>query len=513
MKKLVSILLALALIFALSITAFADGETYTLTMNGIKGHTYKVFQIYTGDVDKVNDKLVLSNVKYGQNHFPVDGQEGDPVPHDELQNFLNSADHSNYFKSQITGEPIETVNTNGTLETADITVAGGYYLIVDVTNEATLPDGQTKSPVLLKVAENTTITSKHASISSEKKVDDKNDSTTDEDDKNWVNSADYDIGDAVPFKLSVTLPSTLNTYSEYELTFHDKQEAGFAAPTITAAYILKKDGTTKITIPEAQGGASGYTLTNSCTKSDTCEFGGCSFNVKVGDVKKLYGTNTFEEGDQIIIEYTSVLENDANIGRAGNENGMYVCHPDGHTPVDYVTVLTYELKVNKVDGDTKQALEGAGFTLYKWSAEKNDWVAVGEEITGVTNFTWTGIDGGKYKLVETTTPAGYNTIADIEFVVDSDHKLDWIKGGNAAFEDLIAKTPDGTKIVFADAAIVDGNSIEDGKLEGNVENYKGVVLPETGARGTFMLLSISTMVVLVAVVFMITRKKMSVYED
>lgn len=191
---------------------------------------------------------------------------------------------------------------------------------------------------------------------------------------------------------------------------------------------------------------------------------------------------------------------------------MYVCHPDGHTPVDYVTVLSYELKINKIDGTSKAALEGAGFTLYKWDAAADDWTTVGAEIKGdgVTSFTWTGIDGGKYKLSETTTPAGYNTIADIEFTVDSQHKAEWTKGGNSAFLDVIAKDASGN-IVFADAA--GDPAVEDGKLEGDIENYKGTVLPETGAEGTFLLITGGALLVLMASVFMITRKKMSVYED
>ena len=509
MKKLFTILLALAMILAMSTTAFAaENETYELTMNAIKDHTYKVFQIYTGDISDEDGTLVLSNIKYGKNHIPVDGQLGDAVPDAELQAFLKSTDHANYFKSQVTGDAYAEVNPDGTLESATITVDAGYYLIVDVTNEALLPDGQTKSPVLLKVAENTTIASKHASIVSEKKVDDKNDSTTDEDAVHWQDAADYDIGDDVPFQLSVTLPATFNTYTVYELTFHDNQAAGLDAPENFVVYI-ERNGAKLFDIAE---GVTGYTV-EACT-SDKCEFNGCSFNVKVSNINALYAQNTatFEDDDKLIVEYTAKLNDTANVGRAGNVNSMYVCHPDGHTPVDSVTVLTYQLKVNKIDGASKEALEGAGFTLFKWDAATSDWVKIGDEIKGddITSFTWTGIDGGKYKLVETTTPAGYNTIADIEFVVDATHKVEWLADGNSAFEDLIAKNVAGTVVVFADQ---DENGVEDGKLEGDIENFKGVVLPETGAEGTFFLITGSTLLIMVAAVFMITRKKMSIYED
>ena len=512
MKKLFALLLALTLILAMSAPAFADGETYELTITGTLNHTYRVFQIYTGDVSDENGTLVLSNVKYGQNHIPVDGQEGDLVPQTELQDFLNSTDPANYFKSQIVGDPYAICNADGSQESVTITVEAGYYLIVDVTDAELLPDGQTKSPVLLKVAETTTIASKHASIVSEKKVDDKNDSTTDEDGIHWQDAADYDIGDDVPFMLSVTLPATLQTYDTYELTFHDLQASGFNAPANFTAYIERVVDGVAVKVLET----TDFTV-GACT-SDKCEYGGCSFTVHFADLKAIYKANgvDFANGDKLVVEYTSELNDTANVGSAGNVNSMYVCHPDGHTPKDDVTVLTYQLKVNKIDGATKEALEGAGFTLYKWDASAlegaGDWIAVGEEITGegITSFTWLGIDGGKYKLVETTTPSGYNTIADIEFVVDATHKTEWLAGGNSAFEDLIAKNTAGTVIVFADQ---DADGLEDGKLEGNIENYKGTVLPETGAEGTFLLIAGGALLAIVAAVFMVTRKKMSVYED
>ena len=512
MKKFLSILMVLAMILALSTTAFAaENDTHTLTITGATGHVYDIYQVYTGDISQEGDKTVLSNVKYGLNHYPVDGNIGDAVPADELESLRNAETAVDILDSAIKDNPYKNDVTPATNESTIIIsdIPAGYYLIVDVTSN--LPTGQTKSPIMLQMLEDVTIASKHATISSEKKVDDKNDSTTEEDIVDWVDSADYDIGDDVPFQLSVTLPSTFNTYDDYTITFHDKQAAGFDNPTITSVYILKEDGQTKIAIDEAVNGVSGYTLINSCTNTGKCEFGGCSFNVTVGDINDLYGEYTFAEGDKVIVEYTSKLLTSAKVGDIGNENGMYVCHPDGHTPEDFVTVFTYELKVNKVDGETKEALAGAGFTLYKWVAANNDWVKVGDEIKGdaLTTFTWSGIDGGKYKLEETTTPTGYNTIAPIEFTVDSDHKKEWVKGGNSAFLDLIAKDAAG-KIVFADA---NTENTEDGKLEGTLENYKGAVLPETGAKGTFLLVCGGSLLVILAAVFMITRKKMSVYED
>ena len=484
-------------------------------------HNYDIYQIFTGEVSTETEGTkvvkVLSNVRYGLHYHP-EGYYNELVPENFLETLMNADDPEDILNNALkTTDYILTPEVGkSTVELDGLTP--GYYLIKDITEK--LPVGETKSPIILQVLENVTVASKHASIVSEKKVDDKNDSTTAENGVNWQDSADYDIGDDVPFRLSVTLPSTLNSYDTYELTFHDNHSDSFDAPQNFVVYIMDKDGATKIIVPRAEGDASGYQVLT-CTNPN-CEFGGCDFNVKVGDIKVLYGENEFADGDKLIVEYTAKLNNNAHIGRDSdlgyNENGMYVCHPDGHTPQDFVSVLTYKLMLNKVNGDG-ELLPGAGFTLYKWYAtgeEAGDWVKVGDELGGegsdMTGFEWVGVDGGKYKLVETTTPAGYNTIADMVFTIEANHKEVWSKGGNSAFMDLIAKDSNGA-IAFADAKIVDGISIEDGILEGEVVNHHGAVLPETGAKGTIMLIGTSSLLVMVAAVFMITRKKMSIYED
>lgn len=518
MKKVFSVILAIALLCMMAIPAFAAEETYTLTITGAAGHTYDVYQIFTGDISKEGDTTVLSNVKYGQNYYPhATGAVGDAVPDDVLASFTDGQTTADLLLSAVSGTPIANDVTPADGETSvEITgLVPGYYMVVDVTTS--LPEGQTKSPVILQIVESVSIASKHAGITSEKKVDDENDSTSAEDNVSWQDSADYDIGDDVPFKISATIPATYTTYETYEIVFHDMQAAGLDAPVITKVYVANANGEEVAAIPAVSTTVTnGYTLTTGACGEAECEFGAnCSFSVKVGDLKKLI--TGYAEGMQIVVEYTSKLNADANVGSIGNENGMYVHHPDGHTTQDYVIVFTYALTGNKIDGATQEALPGAGFTLYKYDHDAttaDKWVAVGEEITGaaLTTFTWSGIDDGKYKLVETTTPAGYNTMAPIEFEVTAQHKEEWVKGGNSAFLDLIAKDASGN-IVFADAKEVDNVSVEDGILEGTLVNNKGTVLPETGAIGTMIFIAGGTVLAMGSTVFMVTRKKMSIYED
>jgi len=62
-----------------------------------------------------------------------------------------------------------------------------------------------------------------------------------------------------------------------------------------------------------------------------------------------------------------------------------------------------------------------------------------------------------------------------------------------------------------------GDKTDDGKITGTITkdivNNTGTILPETGAQGTVLLIGASTILVFLAAVFMITRKKMSIYED
>lgn len=526
MKKLVSILLALAMILAMSTTVFATNPTqqkFTLTINGTANHYYNIYQIFTGKVSQENDKTILTDVLYGMNYYPHDGTFGGAVSQKDLEDFMSLQDPVGYLDTAISGDPMfKEVNKTEKADTISIAdVPAGYYLIEDVTSEEDLVDGETLSQVILYILDDIAIASKHALITSEKQVYDVNDSGLDPAGEGWFDAADHDIGDDVPFQLSVTLPSTLMSYSDYTLTFHDLQTASFDYPENFKVYIADETGAEKFPISASTGG-NGYQVI-ACPDKTKCEFEGCTFAVRVGDLKALYAGSAFVNGDKLVVEYTAKLNSNANIGKdsnqAYNENGMYVCHPDGHTPKDYVRVLTYELTIHKVD-EGGQPLEGAGFTLYKMN-ENGEYIpiVVGQDVNGtpitelsgggMTDFTWTGLDGGQYKLKETTVPTNYNTIGEIVFIVDSTHATVWEKGTNSAFYNLIAKDAAG-KTVFADQ---NANGLEDGILEGNVENHKGAALPETGAEGTFFLITGSTLLVMVAAVFMITRKKMSIYED
>ncbi|WP_288806633.1 SpaA isopeptide-forming pilin-related protein, partial [uncultured Streptococcus sp.] len=168
---------------------------------------------------------------------------------------------------------------------------------------------------------------------------------------------------------------------------------------------------------------------------------------------------------------------------------------------DTVIVFTYKVVVNKVDQDGA-ALPGAGFTLYK--KVNGEWTAVktisADEATAAENsdkkniFTFSGLDDGDYKLSETTTPNGYNTIDDVEFTVTADH-------------DITSDSPALNSVTGTGSLEFTSNTTA-GSLTTDVVNKKGSVLPSTGGMGTTILYVVGTILVLAAGILLVTKKRM-----
>lgn len=498
-RKLASLLLALVMVFTLATTAFA-AENTTISAPEGSTRTYDVYQIFTGDLSAG----VLSNVKWGRNGTGTEGAAVDQTTLDALAAVNGKSNTEKLTEIQkyvnLNSEKIGTVSNESPL-----TVTTGYYLIKD---NGPVGDGEAYSLYVVKIVGPTTISPKVGTTTSDKKVKDTNDSaansTTD-----WQDSADYDIGDAVPFKLSATIAQDYANYTHgYKLTFHDKEEAGLS---------FNKDSV-RVYVNGAPINTGYKVVTDGLTD-------GCTFEVRFANLKEITSVHA---GSVISVEYTSTLNTDAVIGSTGNKNTSHVTYTNnpndeqagenGETPDDVVIVFTYKTIVNKVtknpaydaskdldhtgtdsDGNKEfTPLKGAGFTLYKKNAS-GEYVAVGQELKGadMTTFTWSGLDDGDYKLVETTTPAGYNTIADIEFTITAGH----VDGNSPYLDTLSGDVTSGTASFTA--------VVNDGSLSTDVVNNAGSTLPETGGIGTTIFYVLGSVLVLAAVVLLVTKKRMN----
>ena len=73
-KKLMTLVLSIAMVLAMGVTALAaenSVSTYSITIeNAATGHTYEAYQIFTGELTKKDNKLILSNVVWGNGVSP-----------------------------------------------------------------------------------------------------------------------------------------------------------------------------------------------------------------------------------------------------------------------------------------------------------------------------------------------------------------------------------------------------------------------------------------------------------
>jgi fimbrial isopeptide formation D2 family protein/LPXTG-motif cell wall-anchored protein len=261
----------------------------------------------------------------------------------------------------------------------------------------------------------------------------------------------------------------------------------------------------------------------------------------------------FEATDKIIVTYNAVLNENAKIGSEGNPNTVkldFTNNPNGEqdgkygtTPEDKVIVFTYEIKALKVEptsdaaidqtaynaltdaqkaeyvkvGDKyqkTQALEGAGFTLYKkvaagtTGADADGWLKVGNEITGVTTFEFKGTDAGQYKLVETTVPGGYNKAEDVIITVEATYDTE---ADDPKLKTLTV-TPEAAGFTVTTAAVSETDTAHittNGIVEGDILNQKGSVLPSTGGIGRRIFIVSGSILLVGAAILLITRRRMS----
>lgn len=478
MKKLKFILAAIVTL----LVTFVGGKAYayTITINGeTDGHTFEAYQIFKGDL---NDST-LSNIQWGTgvNQFTFNGSDNAA----KIAEGLTESNAVEFSKEAAKHLKQPTASGSSSIEVSE----AGYYLIKDKDNSLTGKDGKAYTAYILKVIKDETVKPKADVPSVIKKVKDTNDTTGETTD--WQDSADYDFGDKVPFQLTATLPKTnFDKYQTYYLEFSDTLSKGleFNADSLTV-----KVGESVLT-------AGQYKIT---TEKDTAT-GATKLSVVITDVKALGGT----AGGKVTVDYTATLTTDAVIGAKGNpneveliysnnpnENGTGKPKDTGKTPKDTVIVFTYKTVVNKVD-QNQQPLTGAGFTLYK--KVKGEWKVVKEITAGeATKFEFAGIDDGEYKLSETATPAGYNTIKDITFTVEATH-------------DTEADQPKLTNLsgVAASGQITFTADKDAGSLTTQVENKKGSILPSTGSIGTTVLYVAGSVLVVAAGILLVTKKRM-----
>ena len=537
MKKFVSILLTLVMILTVNVCVFA-AENTTLTINDDGNREYAGYKLLnlttslkTGEhhpntCDNVNHSSDCYNYAYtvnavyrailqnevfdnGGNYLweggtkPVAATE---VTDAQILKYLSNqtSDNGDVYQTmrQVADRIYRTIKNAGiaaektALDGSD-NIEQGYWIIADVTN---LTGHEANSLVMVdtKGQDALEINPKTGLSTVEKKVKDIEDSEDASiEDNPWHDSADHDFGDDVPFKLTGTLPNNAQYYQTFKMVFHDTLSEGL---TLDASSIKVYMYETKHKADVDTDMNDGKDVTDHFVVN-TATTDGCTFEVGCDNVFTINGVT---KDTAFVVYYTATLETSAIIGSAGNPNEVFLEFSNnpygngtGKTEKDNVIVFTYQLIVNKTDSHG-HALKGAGFTLYKKNVD-GIYQAIGDELKGadMTTFTWKGIDDGDYKLVESTVPEGYNKMSDIVFSISAVH----------------SETAGEPTLVSLDGGLMGTGVVDTGAITKDIVNNTGAILPSTGAIGTMWLIIGGAMLVILAGVFMITRKKMSIYEE
>lgn len=508
MNKVLKGLVAVVSTAAMAIAGFAgaasataaEAEGYTLTINNTEtGHTYEAYQVFKGRLDNGT----LSDIEWGEN---VDGAALSAAKYDnktakaiakglkstkDAEAFANNVAGANgaknYLKAtthSVTGETSQSKAITG--------LSAGYYLLKDTIDSATAPQPAAYTKFILKVVGNVDVTPKTDTPSVEKKVQENSNKYVTDDGygAGYNDVADYNIGDAVPFKLIGTVPN-MDRYDTYKYTFNDTASNGLTLPS--------QDGV-KVYVADDKAGTNKADITSSATIT----VDGQKLTVAFTDLKTVKGVTADK---YIIVEYSATLNSNAVIGLPGNENAVKLTfsnnpnqsgeggdNPQGETPEDKVIVFTYQLNGTKVDAtDNTKTLKDAEFKLQRQSDEKwaqinksgkvTAWVESEDDASAVTSdtdgkFLVAGLDDGKYNVKETKAPAGYDLPAD-PFVVT-----------------LTAKTMNDQEWNGTAAnALIDHTN---GQFNETFVNNAGSDLPSTGGMGTTVLYAAGAAIVLVA---------------
>ena len=482
LSAILAVAMALVLVPASALAADAP-TTYKLTLTGTTtGHIYEAYQIFSGDLSGTT----LSNVDWGtgidstKKDQLINALKTDDTLKETFGNVTDAASVAEALSKEsdddavakefatVVSQYLSSTKTSqpSSADSTEISgLAAGYYLVKDKDNsvDSTKKDAYTR--FILKVVANTSASVKSDVPTVEKKVKDTNDSTGKTSD--WQDSADYDINDDVPYQITGTMPDNIGDYTTYKYVFTDTMSKGLTYNEKTAKIMIGKTDVTSNFVENVKTNTDGGT-----TVTWTCD-----------DLK---GTGvTLDENTKVVVTYSAKLNENAVIGAAGNPNEVdltYSNNPNkggegqtGKTPKDKNIVFTYKTVVNKVNQD-KKSLAGAAFKLEKKQSdgtykEVKSFTA-GEE----TTFTFSGLDDGIYKLTETTTPAGYNTISPIEFTISAAHDA---TADEPKLTELSGNATSGEVTFAADK--------QAGSLTTDVVNKKGSVLPSTGGMGTTVL--------------------------
>lgn len=347
----------------------------------------------------------------------------------------------------------------------------------------------------------------------------------------------YNLSNDAAIGETVTFQTTLNAKKGAEkYILHDKMTEGLTFVSVTSVVKKGTDSASDVTLtpksatvitPYSSSNNDGYTyevVTTGLEASNACNF----HIVFVQDY-----LDTLNSDDQLVITYTATLNENAIVN--GNEtrnnfNETWLQYGTEDTTTEHIqtTTKTWSISVFKYTGNNNP-LAGATFQVKKAGTDgaydnsatavsfvsktgtdgtnsvrtyrvamENESSANSEitttAVTGTTSFKLEGLDSGTYYLEETAAPDGYNKLAGPIKVVISNT-------GVVKYYPYYVQANNNSHYYIGE-----GEDEPTGTVK--VENKSGSILPSTGGMGTTLFYIIGGILVVVAGVLLVTKKRM-----
>lgn len=452
LKKLGTLTLTIMVMFSMVTSVFAATQG-TITLHtgkhNVNGVEFKVYKMMNATVTEDGQSAAYTIADNFKDFFVTNVSQNatDKQVYEYIKTNVKDETFQNKVKVYVTTNaltPAETLTGKDGIKeyTTTQTLEAGYYVII--------PSNEGFTPIFTTVAKAT----QDVYLKGKKPDVDKTVNGND-----WTSAQ---VGDTIRFKVESMVPN-MTGYTEYHFQLKDTMSSGLtvSANTLKETVMigdkkLNKDTDYEVTVSQ-------QTIT-----------------IKIKDFIKYQA----QANEAIVFEYDAVLnENAVTAGKENNTaNVEYGNDPDSleQGTTDKVIVRTHTLTITKTNQDESEKLAGAQFKLYKGENTNGDpikfkdlgngkyRVATENEVDATDTLespstenvkgiiTISGLADGKYTLVETKAPDGYNKLDTPTTITITAESTD--KGENVT---------------------VSGNTV-------TVKNNKGSLLPETGGMGTVL---------------------------
>ena len=492
MKKTIIWILALMLVASMSVTAFAAGETGSITINGVSAeNTYEIYclldlESYDATAGAYSYK---ANTAWAAFFATDDAKAYMATDADGYVTWIAAEDDDT--KAAFAKLALAYAKANGIAPVKSSANSGEFVITENSGKFSDLPLGYYLVDSTVGALCGLTTTNPDASINAKNGIPTIDKQVKEDSTSQWGAHNTADIAQTVEYRVTINVHAGAQNY-----VLHDVMEDGLSFQQVSKIeHVVPGKETTIVDAAKYEVKTGTGVITD-----------GCDFEVHFA----ASFCDELETNDKIVVYYEAMLNRNAEIAEKdpvtdvvkSNQNTAWLSFGEGNkSNEDTVDTYTYRVDIIKTDSQNT-LLDGAEFKIYDAATGGNE-VAVVLMDDGVTyrraradetgisivvkdgKVRVVGFDNGTYYLEETVAPDGYNKLTARQKFIISDGNLD------AVFNGETYSTGSGVHVV----------------------NKTGSMLPETGGLGTLLFTVLGGGAALSAGVVLVTKKRMSKIED